>query len=187
VGIDGFAFFRGIPGCIGGALRMNAGAHGGETTDVFLEARCVDRQGVVSTLRHAEMGFAYRHCGAPQGVIFTEALFQGRPGDAVTILAEMDRITAAREATQPIRERTGGSTFANPPGGKAWQLIDHAGCRGLRLGGAEVSRMHCNFLINTGTATASDIEGLGEEVRRRVKEKSGIDLRWEIQRIGMAG
>jgi UDP-N-acetylmuramate dehydrogenase len=130
------------------------------------------------------MGFSYRHSAAPDDVVFTEALFQGRPGEPARILAEMDRITAAREATQPIREKTGGSTFANPPGRKAWQLIDAAGCRGLRLGGAQVSEMHCNFLINTGSATATEIESLGEEVRRRVKESSGVDLRWEIKRIG---
>jgi UDP-N-acetylmuramate dehydrogenase len=183
-GIDGLAFYRGIPGCIGGALRMNAGAHGSETTDVFVEARGVDRQGAVRVYSHAAMGFSYRHSAAPDDVVFTEALFQGRPGEPARILAEMDRITAAREATQPIREKTGGSTFANPPGRKAWQLIDAAGCRGLRLGGAQVSEMHCNFLINTGSATATEIESLGEEVRRRVKESSGVDLRWEIKRIG---
>ncbi|KPH78963.1 UDP-N-acetylmuramate dehydrogenase [Bosea vaviloviae] len=185
--LDGLAFYRGIPGCIGGALRMNAGAHGGETTDVLVEARGVTRAGEIVTLSHADMGFAYRSSGAStQGIIFTSALFQGRPGDKAQIQAEMDRVTAAREAAQPIKERTGGSTFKNPEGGKAWQLIDAAGCRGLRIGGAQVSEMHCNFLINTGGATAADVEGLGEEVRRRVKENSGYDLHWEIKRIGVA-
>jgi UDP-N-acetylmuramate dehydrogenase len=183
-GIAGLAFYRGIPGCIGGALRMNAGAHGGETTDVLIEARGVDRRGAARVFSRAEMGFSYRHCSVPEDVIFTEALFQGRAGEPAAILAEMERITEAREASQPIREKTGGSTFANPPGGKAWQLIDQAGCRGLRRGGAQVSKMHCNFLINTGDATAADIEGLGEDVRRRVKETSGVELRWEIKRIG---
>lgn len=185
--LDGLAFFRGIPGCVGGALRMNAGAHGGETTDVLVEARGVRRSGEVVRLTHADMGFRYRH-SAPElaDVIFTSALFQGRPGDKAAIQAEMDRVTAAREAAQPIKERTGGSTFKNPEGGKAWQLIDAAGCRGLRVGGAQVSEMHCNFLINTGGATAADIEGLGEEVRRRVKDHSGYELHWEIKRIGLA-
>jgi UDP-N-acetylmuramate dehydrogenase len=185
--LDGLAFYRGIPGCIGGALRMNAGAHGGETTDVLVEARGVTRSGELVTLSHAEMGFTYRNsAAATHDIIFTSALFQGQPGDRDAIQAEMDRVTAAREAAQPIRERTGGSTFKNPPGAKAWQLIDAAGCRGLRLGGAQVSVMHCNFLINTGGATAADIEGLGEEVRRRVKENSGVELQWEIKRIGVA-
>ena len=184
-GLDGLAFFRGIPGSIGGALRMNAGAHGGETTDVLIAAEGVDRKGDRRTFGHAEMGFAYRHSGAPDDVIFTHAVFRGRPGDRESIEAEMDRVTAAREAAQPIRERTGGSTFKNPPGGKAWQLVDAAGCRGLRVGGAEVSPMHCNFLINRDGATAADIEGLGEEVRRRVRETSGVDLHWEIKRIGL--
>jgi UDP-N-acetylmuramate dehydrogenase len=185
-GVDGLAFYRGIPGSIGGALRMNAGAHGGETTDVLIEARGVDRQGNIRAFSHADMGFSYRHSEAPQDVIFTSALFQGRPGKPEDIIAEMDRITAAREATQPIREKTGGSTFKNPKPQSAWKVIDAAGCRGLKLGGAQVSEMHCNFLINTGEATAADIEGLGEEVRRRVKEHSGVDLQWEIKRIGVA-
>jgi len=181
------AFYRGIPGCIGGALRMNAGAHGGETTDVLIEARGVTRAGEIVTLSHGQMGFTYRNSAAvTHDIIFTSALFQGRPGERAAIQAEMDRVTAAREAAQPIKERTGGSTFKNPPGGKAWQLIDTAGCRGLRIGGAQVSEMHCNFLINTGGATAADVEGLGEEVRRRVKDHSGFDLQWEIKRIGVA-
>lgn len=183
-GVDGLAFFRGIPGSIGGALRMNAGAHGGETTDVLIEARGVDRQGNLRLFTHADMGFAYRHSSAPPDVIFTQALFQGRPGKQADILAEMDRITATREAAQPIREKTGGSTFKNPPGHKAWQLIDAAGCRGLVVGDAQVSEMHCNFLINRGKASAADIENLGEEVRRRVKDTSGVTLEWEIKRIG---
>ncbi|MBP2495149.1 UDP-N-acetylmuramate dehydrogenase [Methylobacterium sp. PvP062] len=183
-GLDGLAFYRGIPGSIGGALRMNAGAHGGETTDVLVEARGIDRGGALRTFSHADMGFSYRHSDAPEDVIFTRAVFRGRTGDRRAIEAEMERVTAAREAAQPIRERTGGSTFANPDGGKAWQLIDAAGCRGLRRGGAQVSEMHCNFLINTGDATAADIEGLGEEVRRRVRDTSGVELRWEIRRIG---
>lgn len=185
-GIDGLAFYRGIPGCIGGALRMNAGAHGGETTDVFLEARGVDRAGHVRVFSHADMGFSYRRSEAPQDIIFTSALFQGRAGKPEVILAEMDRITTAREATQPIREKTGGSTFKNPKPESAWKLVDAAGCRGLVRGDAQVSEMHCNFLINRGGATAADIEGLGEEVRRRVKETSGVELHWEIKRIGIA-
>lgn len=184
-GIDGLAFYRGIPGGIGGALRMNAGAHGGETKDCLIEARAVDRAGNVRLFSNGDFGFSYRHSGAPADVIFTSALYQGRPGDSATILAEMDRITEAREASQPIREKTGGSTFKNPPGHKAWQLIDAAGCRGLQVGAAQVSEKHCNFLINTGNATAADIEGLGEEVRRRVKAQSGVELEWEIKRIGV--
>lgn len=184
-GIDGLAFFRGIPGSIGGALRMNAGAHGGETTDVLIEARGVDRKGNLRTFSHADMGFAYRHSEAPDDVVFISALFQGRPGKPEDILAEMDRITAAREASQPIREKTGGSTFKNPKPDSAWKVIDAAGCRGLVMGGAQVSEMHCNFLINRGDATAADIEALGEEVRRRVREHSSVDLHWEIKRIGV--
>ncbi|MGO4175248.1 UDP-N-acetylmuramate dehydrogenase [Bosea sp. TAF32] len=185
--LDGLAFYRGIPGSIGGALRMNAGAHGGETTDVLVEARGVTRKGEIVTLSHAEMGFTYRNSAAStRDIIFTSALFQGRPGDQAVIQAEMDRVTQAREAAQPIKERTGGSTFKNPDGGKAWKLIDAAGCRGLRVGGAQVSEMHCNFLINAGGATAADVEGLGEEVRRRVKENSGFELQWEIKRLGVA-
>jgi UDP-N-acetylmuramate dehydrogenase len=185
--LDGLAFYRGIPGSIGGALRMNAGAHGGETTDVLVSVRGVTRKGEIVTLSHAEMGFTYRNSAAStRDIIFTSALFQGRPGDQALIQAEMDRVTQAREAAQPIKERTGGSTFKNPEGGKAWQLIDAAGCRGLRVGGAQVSEMHCNFLINTGGATATDVEGLGEEVRRRVKAHSGYELHWEIKRLGVA-
>ncbi len=185
--LEGLAFYRGIPGSIGGALRMNAGAHGGETTDVLVEARGVTRKGELVTLSHAQMGFTYRNSAeSTREIIFTSALFQGRPGEQAAIQAEMDRVTQAREAAQPIKERTGGSTFKNPEGGKAWKLIDAAGCRGLRVGGAQVSEMHCNFLINPGGATAADVEGLGEEVRRRVKESSGFELQWEIKRLGVA-
>ena len=184
--IAGLAFFRGIPGAIGGALRMNGGAYGRETKDALIEARGVDRRGNVQVFGNADLHYTYRHCGAPDDVIFTEALFQGAPGDAKAIAAEMDKITESREATQPIKSRTGGSTFKNPPGHKAWQLIDAAGCRGLKVGDAQVSEMHCNFLINLGNATATDIEMLGETVRRRVKENSGVDLEWEIKRIGVA-
>jgi len=186
-GIDGLAFFRGVPGSIGGALRMNAGAHGGETRDCLIEARGIDRAGALRVFASEAMGFSYRHSGAPDDVIFTRAVFQGRPGDRHAISAEMERITREREASQPIREKTGGSTFKNPPNDKAWRLIDAAGCRGLRLGDAQVSTLHCNFLINRGAATAAEIEALGEEVRRRVKAASGVELEWEIKRVGEAG
>jgi UDP-N-acetylmuramate dehydrogenase len=185
-GIAGLSFLRGIPGSIGGALRMNGGAYGGETKDVLIEARGVDRRGVAHAYSNADMGLDYRHCGVADDVIFTQALFQGVPGDAAAIAAEMNKITESRESTQPVKSRTGGSTFKNPPGQKAWQLIDAAGCRGLRLGGAQVSEMHTNFLINLGNATAADIESLGETVRQRVKQNSGVDLEWEIKRIGIA-
>jgi len=184
-GIAGLAFFRGIPGSIGGALRMNGGAYGGETKDALIEVRAVDRQGNIHVAKVDSLNMTYRHSGAPEDWIFTEALFQGRPGDAAEIAAEMDSITERREASQPIKSRTGGSTFKNPPGGKSWQLVDAAGCRGLRVGGAQVSEKHCNFLINTGEATAADIEELGETVRARVKETSGVELDWEIKRIGV--
>jgi len=184
-GIAGLAFLRGIPGAIGGALRMNGGAYGGETQDILIEARGVDRGGNIRVFTNADMHYTYRHCGVPEDVIFTQALFQGRAGDAREIAAEMDKITESREATQPIKSRTGGSTFKNPPGKKAWQLIDAAGCRGLKIGGAQVSELHCNFLINLDGASAADIETLGETVRRRVKETSGVDLEWEIKRIGV--
>ncbi|HEY1153447.1 MAG TPA: UDP-N-acetylmuramate dehydrogenase [Pseudolabrys sp.] len=185
-GLAGLAFYRGIPGAIGGALRMNAGAYGGETKDVLIEARGVDRQGRVRTFSNADMGFTYRHSAAPEDVIFTRAVYRGTPGDKAEIAAAMDKITASREATQPVKSRTGGSTFKNPEGHKAWQLIDAAGCRGLSRGDAQVSELHCNFLINRGTATAQDIEGLGEEVRKRVHDTSGVTLDWEIKRIGVA-
>jgi len=183
-GIAGLAFMRGIPGAVGGALRMNGGAYGSETKDVLIEARGVDRNGRIGVITHAEMHFGYRGCGVPDDVVFTQALFQGRPGEPAAIAAEMDAITASREATQPVKSRTGGSTFKNPLPHKAWQLIDAAGCRGLTVGGAQVSELHCNFLINLGNATAADIEALGEEVRRRVREQNGIELEWEIKRIG---
>jgi UDP-N-acetylmuramate dehydrogenase len=185
-GIAGLSFMRGIPGAIGGALRMNGGAYGRETKDVLVEARAVDRRGRVHALSNAEMHYAYRHCGAPDDYIFTEALLAGERGDPKLIAAEMEKITEARESTQPVKSRTGGSTFKNPPDRKAWQLIDAAGCRGLTNGGAQVSEMHCNFLINRGSATAADIEDLGELVRRRVEEHSGVKLEWEIARIGVA-
>ena len=184
--IAGLAFFRGIPGGVGGALRMNGGAYGRETKDALIEARGVDREGRLRVFSNGDMHYSYRHCGAPDDIVFTQALFQGAPGDPAAIAAEMEKITESREATQPIKSRTGGSTFKNPPGHKAWQLIDAAGCRGLKVGGAQVSEMHCNFLINLGSATAADIETLGETVRRRVKENSGVELEWEIMRIGVA-
>jgi len=186
-GIAGLSFLRGIPGAIGGALRMNGGAYGGEIKDVLIEARGVERAGTARAFTNADMHYGYRHCGVPDDVIFTSALLQGRPGDRAAIAAEMDHITASREATQPIKSRTGGSTFKNPPGHKAWQLVDAAGCRGLVVGDAQVSEMHCNFLINRGAATAADIEALGEEVRRRVREQSGVELEWEIKRMGVMG
>jgi UDP-N-acetylmuramate dehydrogenase len=183
-GIAGLAFMRGIPGAVGGALRMNGGAYGTETKDVLIAARGADRSGNVRVYTNADMKFGYRHCGVADDVVFIEALYQGRPGDPAAIAAEMDAITASREATQPVKSRTGGSTFKNPLPHKAWQLIDAAGCRGLTIGGAQVSKLHCNFLINLGNATAADIESLGEEVRRRVREQNGIELEWEIKRLG---
>ena len=185
-GVDGVAFLRGVPGSIGGALVMNAGAHGGEVKDTLIEAHGIDRAGAKRVFSNTEMGFAYRHSSAPDDIVFTTATFQGRPGNAAAIEAEMERITRAREASQPIREKTGGSTFKNPLAMKAWELIDKAGCRGLSLGGAQVSTMHCNFLINLGDATAADLEALGEEVKRRVFETAGVALEWEIKRIGAA-
>jgi UDP-N-acetylmuramate dehydrogenase len=184
-GIAGLAFYRGIPGSVGGALRMNAGAHGRETKDVLIGARAVDRKGNVYELSLADMGFTYRHSDVPQDFILTEALYQGTPGEPAAILREMDEVADYREKNQPIRERTGGSTFKNPPGNSAWKLIDEAGCRGLRVGGAKVSDMHCNFLINERGATGEDIERLGETVRARVKARSGIMLQWEIIRLGL--
>jgi UDP-N-acetylmuramate dehydrogenase len=185
-GIDGLTFLRGIPGTIGGALRMNGGAYGGETKDVLVEARAVDRRGKIRVLTNADMKYTYRHSGAPEDLVFTEALLQGRPGTVAEIMAAMDKITQSREATQPVKSRTGGSTFKNPPNNKSWQLIDKAGMRGFSIGPARVSEMHCNFLINEGGATAAQIEELGETVRARVKETSGVDLDWEIKRIGIA-
>jgi UDP-N-acetylmuramate dehydrogenase len=178
-GLAGLAFLSGIPGSIGGALRMNGGAYGGETTDVLIEARGIDRQGNIRTFKHADMGFSYRHCGVAGDVIFTAAHLQGRTGDPEQIAAEMAAIKEKREASQP-RNRTGGSTFKNPPGQNAWKLIDEAGCRSLTVGGAQVSALHCNFLINLGNATAADIETLGETVRERVQAHFGVTLDWEI-------
>src|SRR5215467_4225785 len=183
-GVAGLAFLSGIPGTIGGALRMNGGAYGGETKDVLMEARGVDRQGNLRNFSNGEMGFSYRHCSAPDDVIFTSATLQGRAGAIEEIAAEMAQIKKKREASQP-RNRTGGSTFKNPPGHSAWKLVDEAGCRGLTIGGAQVSELHSNFLINLGGASAADIETLGETVRQRVKSHSGVDLEWEIKRVGL--
>jgi UDP-N-acetylmuramate dehydrogenase len=184
-GIAKLTFLRGIPGSIGGALRMNGGAYGRETRDVLIEARAVDRKGAKRVLSNAEMEFGYRHCGAPGDLIFIEALLQGEVGDSAAIEREMNEITTARESTQPVKSRTGGSTFKNPDGYKAWELIDKAGLRGFAVGHARVSEKHCNFLINEGGASAADIEELGETIRRRVMETSGIMLDWEIKRIGV--
>ena len=175
-----------MPGTIGGALRMNAGANGGETEDVLVEARGVTRAGEKVTFSNADMKFVYRNSGVDTSVIFTSALYRGRIAEPETIRARMAEVQNHRETAQPIREKTGGSTFKNPPGHSAWKLIDAAGMRGLRVGGAEVSQMHCNFLINTGNATGEDIETLGETVRTKVKQNSGIELQWEIKRIGVA-
>ena len=185
-GIDALTFLRGIPGTIGGALCMNGGAYGGETRDVLVEARAIDRSGDLHVLKNEGMHYSYRHCGAAANLIFTSALLQGTPGDRNAINAAMERITQSREATQPVKSRTGGSTFKNPPGRKAWQLIDQAGMRGFAVGPAHMSEMHANFLINDGGATAAQIEAVGETVRARVKAATGIDLEWEIKRIGLA-
>jgi UDP-N-acetylmuramate dehydrogenase len=184
-GLGGLEFLCGVPGTVGGALRMNAGAYGGEVGAILKRGWAVDQAGAVHELAAAAMGFSYRHCAVPDSWIFTEAEFEGRPDDPAHIAGRMEEIGESRSDSQPIRSRTGGSTFANPPGDKAWRLIEAAGCRGLRVGGAMVSEQHCNFLINTGRASAADIEALGEEVRRRVRESSGVELRWEIQRIGV--
>ncbi|MGK6321203.1 UDP-N-acetylmuramate dehydrogenase [Sphingomonas sp. DT-204] len=184
-GIAGLEFLRGIPGTIGGAVRMNAGAYGRDTSDILVEATVVTRDGAIETWPAEKLGYTYRHSEIPAGAIVVEALFEGTPGDPQTIGAEMDRIAAEREASQPLRSRTGGSTFKNPDGDKAWRLIDAAGCRGLRRGDAQVSEKHCNFLLNLGDATSADIEALGEEVREKVKAHSGVTLEWEIQRVGM--
>ncbi|MGC2436545.1 MAG: UDP-N-acetylmuramate dehydrogenase [Pseudolabrys sp.] len=183
-GIAGLAFLSGIPGTIGGALRMNGGAYGGETKDVLVETQGVDRQGNLRKFTIGEMGFSYRHCGVSEDVIFTAAVLQGRAGAPEEIAAEMATIKKKREASQP-RNRTGGSTFKNPPGHSAWKLVDDAGCRGLTVGGAQVSELHSNFLINLGGATAADIEILGETVRERVRAHSGVELEWEIKRVGV--
>jgi UDP-N-acetylmuramate dehydrogenase len=184
-GIGGMEFFFGIPGTIGGALRMNAGANGSETKDVLIEAVGIGRDGARHVFNNADMKFVYRNSGVDPSIIFTSARFRGQVADAETIRARMNEVQTHRETAQPIREKTGGSTFKNPPGDSAWKLIDAAGCRGLRVGGAQVSEMHCNFLINTGNATGHDIETLGETVRERVKANSGIELYWEIKRIGI--
>jgi len=183
--LAGLEFYFGIPGTIGGALRMNAGANGVETKDVLIEACGLDRKGNRHRFTNADMKFAYRNSGVDGAVIFTSARFQGRSAASEEIRARMEEVQQHRESAQPIREKTGGSTFKNPPGDSAWKLIDAAGCRGLRVGGAQVSEMHCNFLINTGNATGHDIETLGETVRARVKQNSGIELHWEIKRIGI--
>ena len=183
-GIGGFHFYHGIPGGVGGALRMNAGANGVETRERVVEVRALDRQGNGHVLTNEQMGYAYRHSSAPAGLIFVEALFEGYSEDRETIKAAMDEVQHHRETVQPIREKTGGSTFKNPPGTSAWKEVDAAGCRGLMIGGAQMSPMHCNFMINTGTATAHDLELLGETVRARVLEHSGIRLEWEIKRLG---
>lgn len=184
-GIAGLEFLRGIPGTVGGFVRMNGGAYGREVRDILVEADVVLRSGERVVLPLAQLGYTYRHSELPEGCVVVGATFRGIPGESVVIGAEMDRIAAEREASQPLRSKTGGSTFKNPPGHKAWQLVDEAGCRGLMVGGAQVSEKHTNFLLNLGEATSADIEALGEEVRRRVKEKSGIELEWEIQRVGV--
>jgi UDP-N-acetylmuramate dehydrogenase len=186
-GIAGLEFLRGVPGTIGGALRMNAGCYGREVKDILVEASAIDGKGNKIRLSIADMGFEYRKArGAGEDLIFVEALFEGVKDEPAAIRARMDELSANREASQPIKSKTGGSTFKNPPGHKAWQLIDEAGCRGLIVGAAQVSEKHTNFLINTGDATSAELEALGEEVRRRVKEKSGITLEWEIKRVGVA-
>ncbi|HEY9580571.1 MAG TPA: UDP-N-acetylmuramate dehydrogenase [Rhizorhapis sp.] len=185
-GIAGMEFLRGIPGTVGGAVRMNAGAYGREAADILIECTVVLRDGRVESWKAEDLHYSYRHSALPEGAIVVEAFFQGTPGDPAVIGAEMDRIAAEREASQPLRSRTGGSTFKNPDGDKAWRLIDEAGCRGLTKGAAQVSEKHCNFLLNLGGASSADIEALGEDVRERVKAKTGIMLEWEIQRIGVA-
>lgn len=189
-GVAGVEFLRSIPGTVGGFVRMNGGAYGGEVADILIDCDVVLRSGELVTLTAADLGYTYRHSELPEGAIVVSARFKGRAGEPAAIQAEMDRISAAREASQPLRSKTGGSTFKNPApelsgGHKAWQLVDEAGCRGLQIGGAQVSEKHTNFLLNTGDATAAQIEDLGEEVRRRVKARSGVDLEWEIQRVGV--
>jgi UDP-N-acetylmuramate dehydrogenase len=184
-GIAGVEFLRSIPGTVGGFVRMNGGAYGREVKDVLVECEIVLRSGERRTLSLAELGYTYRHSELPEGCVVVSATFRGVPGDPAAIQAEMDRIAGEREASQPLRSKTGGSTFKNPVGHKAWELVDAAGCRGLRVGDAQVSEKHCNFLLNLGGASSADIEALGEDVRRRVKDKSGVTLEWEIQRVGM--
>jgi len=183
-GIDGLTFYRGIPGAIGGALYMNAGCYGTETKDRMVSLRGVTREGEIVELTNADMGYRYRKSNGPRGVIFTSAIFEGEPGDPDVIRARMKEITETREWSQPTKARTGGSTFKNPEGHSSWKLIDAAGCRGMTIGDAQVSEKHCNFLLNLGDATAHDIETLGETVRQRVRDESGIELRWEIRRMG---
>ena len=185
-GIAGVEFLRSIPGTVGGFVRMNGGAYGREVRDVLVDCEVVLRSGEVRTLALADLGYSYRHSELPEGAIVVSATFRGEAGDRAAIQAEMDRIAAEREASQPLRSKTGGSTFKNPPGDKAWRLVDAAGCRGLRIGDAQVSEKHCNFLLNLGDASSADIEALGEEVRARVKAQSGITLEWEIQRVGQS-
>jgi UDP-N-acetylmuramate dehydrogenase len=184
-GIAGLEFLRSIPGTVGGFVRMNGGAYGRETRDILVECDVVLRSGEQVTLRNADLAYTYRHSNLTDGAIVVSAIFRGEAGDPAAIQAEMDRIAAAREDSQPLRSKTGGSTFKNPDGHKAWALVDDAGCRGLRLGDAQVSEKHTNFLLNLGGATSADIEALGEEVRRRVKDHSGVELEWEIQRVGL--
>jgi UDP-N-acetylmuramate dehydrogenase len=184
-GIAGLEFLRGVPGTVGGALRMNAGCYGREIADIFVEATALDGEGNKITLTKADMDFTYRHTEAAEDLIFIEAVFEGTSDAPEAIKARMEELVANREASQPIRAKTGGSTFKNPPGEKAWQLIEKAGCRGLMHGAAQVSEKHCNFLINTGDASAADIEALGEDVRRRVWQSQGMALEWEIKRIGL--
>jgi UDP-N-acetylmuramate dehydrogenase len=183
-GIAGLEFLRGIPGTVGGFVRMNGGAYNREVSDVLVDCDVILPDGNFVTFGSGELRYRYRHSALPAGAIVVGARFRGHPGDPKAIGAEMDRIAAAREESQPLRSRTGGSTFKNPDGRKAWELVDAAGCRGLRQGGAQVSEKHANFLINTGDATSADIEGLGEEVRRRVAQSQGVDLEWEIERVG---
>jgi len=185
-GIAGVEFLRSIPGAVGGFVRMNGGAYGREVKDILVECEVVLRSGERRTLANADLGYTYRHSDLPEGAIVVSATFRGHPGEPAAIGAEMDRIAAEREASQPLRSRTGGSTFKNPQGHKAWALVDAAGCRGLTIGDAQVSEKHTNFLLNLGAATSADIEALGEEVRCRVKAQSGIELEWEIQRVGVA-
>ena len=184
-GIGGLEFLRGIPGTVGGALKMNAGCYGREVKDIFVEATAVDFKGNIHKLGPAEMNFTYRKAQVPDDLIFVEAVFEGVKDHPAVVKARMHGLVEQREATQPVRAKTGGSTFKNPPGHKAWELIDQAGCRGLKRGDAQVSEKHCNFLINLGDATAADIEALGEEVRARVKAHSGVELEWEIKRVGV--
>ena len=183
--IAGLEFLTGIPGTIGGGMRMNAGAYGAEIKDIFVSATALDAKGEVHQLGAADMGFSYRHCDVAEDWIFTGAELRCTPGNQDAITARIREIRTERDQTQPTQARTGGSTFANPPGSKAWALVDAAGCRGLIRGGAQISHKHANFLINTGTATAADLEGLGEDVRKRVKDQSGIELVWEVRRIGV--